>query len=216
MLELRPVETVGYIQPLPKVLLPGWWVAFSANFPSSLLVGGKTYQILKQQQVNYPYTWTIKEACYVDVDLSNDATGLQLYPPTGNANLVYEVLIGMRKGNYFAQLYFPAGYPIYRLDSSTMTPTITSSTLKYLGAITPKMSPVDNAIFKLYLLGNLTPVILRLYADDGKAYEQITLDFTINRCLMQQATPPANVTPKPIYYLDEIKWMSVGPGTGGQ
>lgn len=210
MIELRPVEVPTT---RPKITLVDWWLKFSNNFPDSLsYVKGKTVRILKQQQVVYPLSRKVKEACYVDINLSNEDAGEKLYPDA--ADNLYEVLVGFKEGNYFCHVYFPANYPIYQLDYPDMNPILSSATLKYLGAIKPSDSPVDNPIFKLYLLKDLKPVILRLVADDGVDYEKITLEFTINRCLMQPSTPPPDVKPKPIQYLDEIKWLKAGPGGG--
>ncbi len=196
-----------------KVVLPDWWLKFSPNFPDDLAYyRNKAFRILKQQQVNYELSWKIKEACYKDVNLSNEDTGEKLYPNT--ASNLYEMLIGFKAGNYLCHVYFPADYPLYRLDYSTMTPLVSSASYKYLGAIKPSDSPVDNPIFKLYLLYRLKPIILRLVADDGVDYEKIGLEFTINRCAMQEGVPPPGITPKPIQYLDEIKWLSLGPGGG--
>jgi len=211
MIELRPVETVERIKPAVKVVLPNWWLRFSGAFPDTLdHVKGKTFRILKQQQVKYELSWIINEACYKDVTLSNEDAGEKLYPDV--ADNLYEVIIGFKPGNYFCHVYFPADYPLYRLDYPDMSPLISNASLKYLGAIRPENSPVDNPIFKLYLVYKLKPVILRLYADDSVDYEKIGLEFTINRCLMQQGVPPPEVKPKPIQYLDEIKWLSLGAG----
>ena len=211
MIELRPVETVERIKPAVKVVLPDWWLRFSNNFPDTLdHVKGKTVKILKQQQVKYELSWIIKEACYKDVNLSNEAAGEKLYPDV--ADNLYEMIIGFKPGNYFCHVYFPAEYPLYRLDYPDMSPLISSATLKYLGAIRPEDSPVDNPIFKLYLVFKLKPIILRFYADDAIDYEKIGLELTVNRCLMRQGVPPPSVTPKPIQYLDEIKWLSLGAG----
>lgn len=213
MIELRPVETIERIKPAVRVVLPDWWLKFSNNFPDTLdHVKGKTVRVLKQQQVKYPLSLTIKEACYKDVNLSNDDAGEKLYPDV--ADNLYEVLVGFKPGNYFCHVYFPAEYPLYRLDYPDMSPLISSDSLKYLGAIKPEDSPVDNPIFKLYLVFKLKPIILRLYADDGIDYEKMGLEFTINRCLMQEGVPPPEVKPKPIQYLDEIKWLSLGAGGG--
>ncbi|MBA7682511.1 hypothetical protein ES703_90861 [subsurface metagenome] len=211
MIELRPVETVERIKPAVKVVLPNWWLKFSDAFPSSLdHVRGKTFSILKQQQVKYELSWIIEEACYKDVNLSNEDAGEKLYPDV--ADNLYEVIIGFKPGNYFCHVYFPAEYPLYRLDYPDMSPNISDASLKYLGAIRPEDSPVDNPIFKLYLVFRLKPIILRLYADDGIDYEKIGLELTVNRCLMQEGVPPPEVKPKPIQYLDEIKWLSLGAG----
>ena len=213
MIELRPVETIERIKPAVRVVLPDWWLRFSNNFPDTLdHVKGKTVRVLKQQQVKYELSWIVKEACYKDVNLSNEDAGEKLYPDV--ADNLYEVLIGFKPGNYFCHVFFPAEYPLYRLDYPDMSPLISSASLKYLGAIKPEDSPVDNPIFKLYLVFKLKPIILRLYADDGVDYEKISLELTVNRCLMQQGVLPPGITPKPIQYLDEIKWLSLGAGGG--
>lgn len=207
MIELRPTEVYANVFPRPKIILPDWWVKFSPAFPDTLdHIKGRTFRVTKQQQVDYELSWIIKEACYKDVNLSNEDAGEKLYPDISN-NL-YEVLIGFKPGNYFCQVYFPADYPIYRLDHPDMSPLTSSASKKYLGAIKPSDSPVDNPTFKLYLVFKLKPIILRLYADDGVDYEKISLEFTINRCLMQEGVPPPEVKPKPILYLDEIKWLT--------
>jgi len=164
--------------------------------------------------VTYPLTRILKEGYYQDINLSNDDTGEKLYPDV--AENLYEVLIGFKPGNFFCHVYFPADYPVYRLDYPTMYPEISSDTLKYLGAIKPSDSPVENPTFKLYLVYKLKPVILRLYADDGVGYEKCTMEVTVNRCLMDfgPAPPgipaPPEVVPKPILYLDEIKTLTAG------
>lgn len=211
MIELRPVETVERIKPAVKVVLPDWWLKFSNAFPDDLAhVKGKTMRVVGEQQVNYELSWIIREGCYKDVNLSNEDAGEKLYPDDGSH--IYEMLIGFKPGNYLCHVYFPADYPIYRLDYPDMSPLITSATKKYLGAIKPSDSPVDNPIFKLYLVYKLKPIILRLCADDGVDYEKISLKLTVNRCLLQQGVPPPDIKPKPIQYLDEIKWLSLGPG----
>ena len=152
---------------------------------------------------------TLKEGCYKDINLSNEDTAEKLYPDVSD-NL-YEMLIGFKPGNYMCQVYFPAGIPIYRLDFPDMYPLVGSATLKYLGAIKPSDSPVGNPTFKLYLFYRLTPVILRLMVNEGVAYEKITMEILINRCLMDVSRPaPPNITPKPIFYLDEIKSLTTG------
>lgn len=207
MIEVRPTEVFAGVQPRPKILLVDHWVRFSNNFPDSLNhVKGKTARISKQQQVTYELSWMVKENCYIDVNLSNEDAGKKLYPNVSD-NL-YEMLIGFKPGNYFCQVYFPADYPIFQLDHTDMTPLITNDTYKYLGAIKPTDSPAEDPIFKLYLVYDLNPIILRLYADDGVAYEKMSIEFLINRCKMDFITPlPPHVIPKSILYLDEIKWM---------
>ncbi|MDD4984407.1 MAG: hypothetical protein PHQ43_01260 [Dehalococcoidales bacterium] len=206
MLELRPTDYIAGVQPRPKILLVNDWIKFSNNFPDTLShVKGKTACIAVQQEVNYQLSYLLKEGCYTDVDLSND-TGVNLYPDV--ASNLYEMLIGFKPGNYFVQIYFPADYPIYRLDEPSMYPNIGDTNLKYLGAIRPGDSPDRNPILKLYLVYKLKPIILRMVVDDGIDYEKMTMNFSINRCVMNFGKAlPAGVTPKPILYLDEISQM---------
>ncbi len=209
MIEVRPTEVFAGVQPRPKILLVNHWVKFSNNFPDTLdHVKGKTVRIAKQQQVSYELSWIVKEDCYKDVNLSNEDAGEKLYPDV--TDNLYEVLIGFKPGNYLCHVFFPAAYPLYRLDYPDMSPLISSDAYKYLGAIKPSDSPVENPTFKLYLVYKLKPIILRLYADDGVDYEKATMQFSINRCLMERGVPPPHITPKPILYLDEIKWLSAG------
>jgi len=209
MIEVRPTEVFAGVQPRPKILLVDHWISFSDKFPSGLShVGGKTVRIAKQQQVPYELSYLLKEGCYKDINLSNEDTGEKLYPDV-SSNL-YEILIGFKPGNYLCHLYFPADYPLYRLGHPDMSPLVSSTTYKYLGAIKPSDSPAEDPTFKIYAVYNLRPIILRLVVDEGVAYEKMTLQLIINRCLMDFDTPkPAHIIPKPILYLDEIKWMSV-------
>lgn len=205
MIELRPLDVFVGVSPKVKILLPDWWIKFSNTFPDSLNhVKNKTMRIAKQVQVRYELTWAIKEACYKDVNLSNEDTGEKLYPD--NTDNLYEILIGLRPGHYYIIPYFPADQPIYRLDYPTMAPLVSDAALKYLGIIRPEDSPIGNPTFKLYLVYKLKPVLLRLVVDDGVDYEKITLELLINRCLMEEKPLPPNVVPKPIEYLDALKW----------
>jgi hypothetical protein len=191
LIEFRPTElpTVR-----PRILLVGHWVKFSSGFPDNLdFVKGQAFSITAQQQVSYALSYSLKEGCYYDINLSNEDAGEKLYPD--NRMHLYEMLIGLRDGNYFLMPYFPADYPIYRLDYATMSPLVSET-------------PPDNPTLRLYLLYDQTPVILRVCVDDGVAYEKCTLEILINRCLMKAGTPPVNITPKFIEYLDEIKTLT--------
>lgn len=204
MIELRPNDYADLAWK-PRVLLPNYWIRFSDKFPDYLdHVKGKTFRIDKQVQVTYELSYILKEACYKDVNLSNEDTGVKLYPD--NAENLYEVLIGIKPCNGYIIPYFPADQPIYRLDYPTMLPLMSDAALKYLGNIKPEDSPPENPRLKLYLLYELKPVILRLVCDDGVDYDKVTLKFTINRCHMSEEKPPENVQPKPIEYLDSLKW----------
>ena len=202
MIELRPTEVPTT---RPKILLPNHWVKFSDKFPDHLKhVKGKTMRVVKQAQITHALSWIIKENHYKDINLSNADAGEKLYPDAGDN--IYEMLIGFKPGNYYVIPYFPAEQPIYRLDYPTMLPLVSDAALKYLGNVKPSDSPVEDPKFKLYLMYELKPIILRLVADDGVDYEKCSFEFTINRCQMEEGTPPDKVPVKVIYYLDELKW----------
>lgn len=202
MIELRPTEVPTT---RPKILLVGQNVKFSDKFPDYLShVKGQSFKVAKQTQVTYELSWIIKEATYLDVNLSNEDTGKKLFPDAGD-NL-YETLIGIKPCNGYIIPYFPAEQPLYRLDYPTMTPLVSDAALKYLGIIRPEDSPVDNPILRLYTLYDLKPIILRLVADDSVDYSKITLEFLINRCKMEKYSPKEGETVKFLEYLDELKW----------
>ena len=204
MIELRPAGVTLETKAQPRILLPGWWVRF-VGFPDYLSsVKDKTMRIVKQVQVHYELSYILKEATYLDINLSNEDTGVKLFPDAGD-NL-YELIIGLKPWNGYILPYFPASQPIYRLDYPTMSPLPSDSALKYLGTIRPSDSPVENPTFKLYLMYELKPVILRLVCDDGVDWDKCTLEFLVNRCQLAEGKPPDNVSPKEITYLDALKW----------
>ena len=205
MIELRPPGVTAETKALPRILLPNHWVKFSDNFPSSLShVKGKTMRVVKQVQVRFTRSWIIKENCYLDVNLSNEDAGEKLYPD--NTDNLYEMLIGLKPGNYYVIPYFPADQPIYRLDYSDMSPLVSDAKLRYLGSVLPSDSPPGNETFKLYLVYELKPILLRIVADGGVAYEKATFEFMVNRCNMEEGKPAENITPKPVEYVDSLKW----------
>lgn len=204
MIELRPAGVTTETKAQPRILLPNHWVKFE-GFPDYLShVKDKVMKVVKQTQVHYELSYILKEACYKDVNLSNEDTGVKLFPDAGE-NL-YETIFGLKEGNYYLLVYFPAEQPIYRLDYPTMLPLVSDAALKFLGTIRPEDSPVENPTFKLYLVYNLKPVILRIVADDGCDYTKCTLSILVNRCLMAEGKPAENITPKPVWYLDSLKF----------
>ncbi len=211
-LEYRPLDNVVRIQPQVKITIPDWWLRFSDGWPDDLaFVKGKTFRVSKEQTVKYPLPLILPEGNYFDIDPSDEDTGQKLYPY--QQDIVYEVLIGMRPGNYMLQFYYPANDPIFRLDYATMLPNLTDPSLKYLGALRPGDSPSGEETIKIYFVYRMKPFYVRVIADDGVAYEKCVIDFTFNRLALQQAVPPPDVKPKLIPYLEDIKWLN-RPGGG--
>lgn len=204
MLELRPIEVFEQVWPRPKVLLPGHNIQFSNQFPDGLdHVKGKTFRITKTAQVRYELSWILPALNYKDINLSNENAGEKLYPEAKDE--VYETLIGFKPGNYFTLIYFPAEQPIYRLGYYTMTPLISSASLKYLGAIKPEDSPVNNPTLKIYTVNKLDPFIFRIFVDNGVDYEKMTWEICVNKCKLEKVAAPVEPV-KYIPYIGELKW----------
>jgi len=205
MLELRPIEVFEQVWPRPKVLLPGHNVQFSQGFPSALdFIKGKTVKISKTTQVSYELSSILPALHYLDVNLSNEDSGQKLYPESTDE--FYETLVGFKSGNWFALLYFPSNQPVYRLGYNTMTPVISDASLKYIGAIRPEDSPVNNPILKLYTFYKLSPIIARITVDDGIDFDKMTMVISINKCKFEEYTPQKGEPVKYIPYLTELQW----------
>jgi hypothetical protein len=203
MIQTRPNSVYENIIPQPNVLLPGQGVQFSDQFPDTLdHVKGKTFTVSKSVQVRYELSWILPSLYYKDIDLANGSSGEKLYPDQSDE--LYEILIALKPGNYFTQVYFPANQPVYKLSYNTMYPDVSNAALKYLGAIRPEDSPPENPIFRLYTVYRLTAFILRMVVDDSVDYEKMSLDFTINRCKLVEETPETMV--KYIPYITELQW----------
>ena len=204
MLELRPIEVFEQVWPRPKVLLPGHNIQFSNLFPAGLdHVKGKTFRITKTAQVRHELSWILPALHYKDINLSNEEAGQKLYPNASDE--VYETLIGFKPGNYFTLIFFPAEQPIYRLGYYTMTPLISSASLKYLGAIKPEDSPVNNPTLKIYTVYKLNPFIFRISIDNGVDYDKMTWEICVNKCKLEAVAAPVEQV-KYIPYIDELKW----------
>jgi len=205
MLEVRPVEIYENVYPRPKVLLPGHNVHFSDGFPDGLSAyKGKTFRITKTNQVNYELSWILPELHYADINLSNEEEGQKLYPESTSE--FYEMLVGFKPGDYFTLIYCPADQPIYRLGYYTMTPLISSASLKYLGAIKPEDSPASNPILRLYTFFKLIPFIFRISVDNGVNYDKMTWRLCVNKCKIEQYMPPEGMPVKYIPYISEQQW----------
>lgn len=203
MLQTWPNSVYENIYPQPTVLLPGQGVQFSDKFPDTLdHIKGKSFTISKSIQVRHELSWILPTLDYKDIDLSNGDSGEKLYPSYSDE--LYEMIIGLKPGNYMVEVYFPANQPVYRLSYSTMVPDASNAARKYLGAIKPEDSPPDNPVFKLYAVYKLDPFYLRLIVDDGVDYEKMSLQITINRCKL--VADPQPVTPKYIPYIEELQW----------
>lgn len=205
-----PLATVrsGY----PKLLQPGFIVRFTDVWPVELEhVSGKTFEIQKTNVVPYDLHYILPTADYRDVDISNQAGGENIYPTS--VKTLYEITVGFKPANVLCGLYIPAGEYAKRLEAASMVPTVTSATLRYLGAIKPEDSPYDDHTLYIYAVYKLEPLIMRLYIDGGIDFEKVVMGLNVNKCYLKQITPTPEQASraKVIPYYSEDRWG----GTGG-
>ncbi len=209
MLELvqRPQFTV--VVP-PKLLQEGYLVTFTEAWPSTLVaISGKTFQVDTTNQVPYNLRYIIPTGDYRDVDLSNGSGTFQedLYPIRSQS--LFEVSMGMNPGAYVIHFYIPATRHIHSLEFAGMVPDVTSATLVYLGARRPQDSPTEDPRIKFYLVKDLAPLILRVYALPGTDYEKAILDLVVNKCDLAEVPEPTEDQlrkAKVIRYYDELRY----------
>ncbi|GAJ10855.1 unnamed protein product, partial [marine sediment metagenome] len=95
-----------------------------------------------------------------NLDLSNATAGLKLYPES--EGVAYEILIGLKPGNYQIGLYIPGiNDYLLALGDTSMYPDLTDSERKYLAAITPDDSSYDNPLLKLWAVKDMAAWILK-------------------------------------------------------
>ena len=193
-------------------LQKGSWVKGSTLFPDDQKTGwfsGKYFVVAQDTLlVDYPVSANILNQDFVVLDLTNQTNPtipgvphptaaqlgtLQMYPI--NPYIIYQISIGMKKGDYFVQLQIPRGtVPIYQMGSSAITPNITDPVYRYLGAKYPKDSPVDSPTWFLYAIMNAPQIAMLVFMDGGDTmvagalYGKATINFRVNKCVLRQIT----------------------------
>ena len=214
-LALKPQFTV--VVP-PKMLQEGYLVNFPGSWPATLAhIREKTFRINEVNQVPYPLPYIIPASDYRDVDLSNGSGTFQesIYP-TGTQSL-FEVSLGLGPEwgpddpppNYLIHFYIPAGKHINSLEYAQMFPDVADAKKRYLGARRPVDSPFNDPRIKFYLVSDLTPLIIRVYNLAGVDYEKCVLNFTINKCHLEEIPAPTEqekLKAKVIRYFDDLRW----------
>lgn len=177
------------VKPSDLLLQKGSWVNFSPAWPQDNISGwcsGRAFEVSQDPIVtNYPISRIIPTGHYALIDLSN-----QVPPPTANYSLqmypaqigvVYQISIGMKKGDYFVQLYIPRNVYVYNVGSSAIFPDISDSTFKYLGAKYPDDSPDTSPTWNLYAINQMVAFVMAIYVD-GPDFDKATINFQINKC----------------------------------
>lgn len=207
MIEYVPSPMATVTSGVPKLLQEGSYVRFTDKWPVELnFVSGKTFLITKTNEVPYDLHYIIPTNDYTDVDFSNQGDGVNLYPT--ETNTLYQVALGFKPANLLADIYIPAGEYCQRLQQPSMVPTLSSNTLRYLGAFKPVDSPYFDKRMFFYFVYHLEPLIMRLYVDYGIDYDKVVLGLTINKCFLQQISPtPEQLSKaKVLHYYSELRW----------
>jgi len=179
-----------YVKPEDLFLQKESWVYFTKEWPDSWKwASGKLFEV-EDEPIIVPYaaSYILPKNDYKDVDLSNSAAGLKLYPQ--DEGVLYQCAIGFRPGDYITHIYVPKEKYIYHLGEASMYPDVTDAAKKYLGAKRPSDSPAGAPLLFLYFIKDGPAFYLRPYVLDNVAYEKCTFEFTINKCRLKEIPAP--------------------------
>jgi hypothetical protein len=129
---------------------------------------------------------------YKDVLLDNTTNGVKLYPDAEGR--VYEILVGLKPGDYHVIPYIPTGKYVLGLGDASMYPDVTDANKRYLGAITPEDSPADDPTVKLWAIKDYDGWVLRTYVLDGVGFEKCVLEFKVVKHELKEVPKPATFT----------------------
>ena len=144
--------------------------------------------------MKFPVALKLPGADYQNLDLSNEnipsmtsppgiSGTLQAYP--AQAGILYEIALGLHKGNDIVQLYVPMNQFVYTLGSTAIFPQISNQYYRYLGAKRPQDSPEDSPLWKLYAIYSQAAFVLQPYVD-GVNFDKVTIDLYINKCPLRE------------------------------
>lgn len=219
MFDEKPLPLATVTPGVPALLQEGFSVKFSDAWPQNLAVmttdaagapRGRFYKISATNQVHYDLSYKLPVNDFRDVDFSNTLSAFNenLYPQ--QTRTLYETMIGFKEANVLASFFVPAGQDLSRLEQPSMIQTLTSPTLRYLGAKQPKDSPYDDKRIYFYSVFNMEPFIMRLFIDNGLDFEKVVVGLLINKCLLIENTTPSPEDlrkAKLIRYYSELKWL---------
>lgn len=192
--DYSPILAKAAISIKPEDILArkGSWFKFSSKWPKGSYYDWATGGVFKVSSdpilTKYPISRVLYSQDYVYLDISNQVPpgtvgatfSLQMYP--ADTMVIYQIVVGMRKGNYFVQLFIPKSIYVYNLGSNSIYPDITNSTYRYLGAKRPEDSPADAPLWTLYAISQQPAFIIAPYVDQGINFEKASLEFNINKC----------------------------------
>lgn len=187
------------------------YLYFPPSWPSNLSwLSGKYFQITKTVIVNYPFDRTIPGDDQIFLNLSNNVTsasgiyGLNLYPSASDQETAYEILVGMKPGNFQIGLYIPGtGDYLLSLGASGMRPDLTDVDLRNLGTIQPEDSPFEDPLLKLWAVGSMQSLILLVDMLPGVDFAKAILRFIVAKHKIAALSKPPDVFTTIQYYKDE-------------
>ena len=172
------------------LLQKGAWCYFSPQWPGTWKwCSGKFFEVSEEPiLVTYPVSYILPASDYKDLDLSNSASGLKLYPE--DEGVLYQAAVGFKPGDYMTHVYLPKDKYVYALAESTMYPDVTDASKKYLGPKWPSDSPHTSPLLFLYFIKDGPAVYLRPYVLESVTFEKATVEFHVNKCKLSEIANP--------------------------
>lgn len=197
MLKLDFPRTLEF-PPAKREYQVGDFLTFSNAWPTQLGISpGHTYQVVWRADVPYDLSYIINAQDYKDVNISDNTQNTPTDPayenlfPYGTSNTIYQILIGLKPGNYMLHLYMPYDQWILGLEFTNMVPNdanMSNNRLKYIGSVKPEDTPYYDPRLKLVTVYNMIPFFLRFLVDKGDD-EKCIAPLIINHCQLKDLTP---------------------------
>jgi hypothetical protein len=186
------------VRPEDVLLKKGSWVKFSNQFPNQsnfAWASGRSFEVAADPVlVKFPVALKLPGSDYQLLDLSNQTVPSMTSPPgisgtlqayPAQTGILYEIALGLHKGNYIVQLYVPKGQFVYTVGSTTIFPDLANQYYRYLGAKRAQDSPERSPLWKLYAIYSQPAFILAPYVD-GVDFDKVTIDLYINKCPLRE------------------------------
>jgi hypothetical protein len=150
---------------------------------------GKYWEIKETALVSYDKGYILPGDDHKNLDLSNATGALKLYPES--EGIVYEILVGLKPGNYQIGLYIPGVNDyLLALGDTSAYPDLTDAERRYLAAITPEDTPYDNPLLKLWAIKDMASWILKLYILPGVDFSKAVIGFRIAKHRLEEIPKP--------------------------
>jgi hypothetical protein len=179
---------------------------FTKDWPKNAQTGWATdayFQIAKTVIVPYRIGRKYVGNDYQNISLYNVVGSLTALQPN-EQNVVYETLIGLKKGAYQVAIYVPGPNDyLLSLGQSNMYPQVGDPNLKFLGAFRPEDSPEDNPTLKLWTINQQAAWLLQIATDRGVDYEKPVLAFQVAKHRVTQLPGKPLVSTTIEYYTTE-------------